>query len=213
MKTTTGIFLAAAVLLGAASVNAAETAQEVLQKVRKKYDSVRDAEITFSQDVKFALARIDQKSSGILYLKKEDKYRVEFGDRTIVTDGTTVWSYSVANNQVLIDNFKKDENALSPEKLLAGAPSDLAPTLLGRERLGSTATTVLKLVPADELSFIRSLKLWVGDEDSLVHKAEVTDVNGKMTTYSVSEVKTNLGLPDSRFVYHIPEGAEVVDLR
>ena len=43
--------------------------------------------------------------------------------------------------------------------------------------------------------------------------AELTDVNGKVTTYTVSDIKLNPGLSDSRFVLQIPEGAEVVDMR
>ena len=38
-------------------------------------------------------------------------------------------------------------------------------------------------------------------------------MNGKETDYLVTEVKINTGLEDSRFVYQVPAGTEVVDLR
>ena len=57
------------------------------------------------------------------------------------------------------------------------------------------------------------MRLWVDPSEWLVRMAEMTDVNGKVTTYTVSDIKLNPGLSDSRFVMQIPEGAEVVDMR
>ena len=192
---------------------AGETVQEVLEKVRKKYDSIADAELKFSQKTTFEMSKVEQDVTGTLWLKKTNKYRVETGDQTIVTDGVTVWSYSAANNQVLIDHFKMDENTMSPEKILTGAPTEYAPTLLGADRIGSTEVVALKLEPRSEQSLVKSMKLWVDKSTWLIKKAEILDVNGKETHYLVTEVKTNIGLQDSRFIYQVPGGAEVVDLR
>lgn len=190
-----------------------ETAQEVLEKVRKKYDSINDAELKFSQTVKFAMTKIEQHVNGTLFIKKGNKYRVELEEQTIVTNGETVWSYSVPNNQVLIDHFKMDERSLSPERILVGAPKDYAVTLVAREKVGKTDAVVLKLVPKTDQSFVKSMKLWVDDSDWLIKKVDLADVNGKETSYLVSEVRVNVGLQDSRFTYQIPDGIDVVDLR
>jgi outer membrane lipoprotein-sorting protein len=42
---------------------------------------------------------------------------------------------------------------------------------------------------------------------------ELTDVAGNQTTYTVSDIKVNPGIPDSQFTYQIPDGVEAVDLR
>jgi len=192
---------------------AGETAQDVLEKVRKKYDSISDAQLKFSQKTKFDLSKIEQNIRGTLFLKKTNKYRVETDDRTIVTNGETVWSYTVSTRQVLIDHFKMDENAISPEKVLAGAPTEFSSTLLGREKLGKTEALVLKLVPNSDQSLVKTMKLWIDNSTWLIKKVEIEDVNGKQTEYVVTEVKTNTGLQDSDFTYQLPEGTEVVDLR
>jgi outer membrane lipoprotein carrier protein len=72
---------------------------------------------------------------------------------------------------------------------------------------------ILKLSPRGEGSLVSSMRLWVDPSEWLVRMAEMTDVNGKVTTYTVSDIKLNPGLSDSRFVMQIPEGAEVVDMR
>jgi chaperone LolA len=192
---------------------AAQKAEDVLEKVRKRYDAVNDAELRFSQKVRFPLTKVEQQLSGTLFIKKKNKYRVEMDEQTIVTDGQTIWSYSAANNQVMIDNFKQDEQSLSPEKILVGAPDNYTATIVGEEKLGGNETTVLKLVPKGEQSFIHSLRLWVDQKDWMIRQVEVVDLSEKQTLYTVLQLRTNTGLQDSRFVYQIPKGADVVDLR
>jgi outer membrane lipoprotein carrier protein len=201
-----------AFLLAPVSVRA-DDGQDVLARVRKKYDSVTDATLKFSQDVKFPLAGINQHVEGKLFLKKTNKYRVELEGQTIVTDGQTVWSYAVATNQVLIDRFKLNERMLSPERLLTTAPDEYTSRIAGKEKLGSTGTVVLLLTPKDEASSVKSLKLWVDENTALVKQVVLVDVNGRETQYTVRTIDINTGLEDGRFVFEIPEGVEVVDLR
>ncbi len=201
-----------ALLLAPASA-LTEDAQDVLTRVRKKYDAVTDATLKFSQEVRFPLAGINQRLEGKLLLKKTNKYRVELDGQTIVTDGQTVWSYAVATNQVLIDKFKLNERMLSPERLLTTAPDEYASRVVGKEKVGSTETIVLLLTPRSESSSVKSLKLWVDEGTSLVKQVLLVDVNSRETQYTVREIDINRGLEDSRFVFDIPEGVEVVDLR
>ncbi len=203
----------AAVLTFDSATAFGQTAAEVLENVNEKYEAISDAQIKFTQRVKLPMTKIDQSSSGTLFVKKSNKYRVDLTDQTIVTNGETVWSYSRPSNQVLIDHFKMNDQSLTPEKILTGAPEDFEATLLGEERLDGHTVVGLKLTPKDKNSFVSSMKLWVDGESWMIRKVEVADVAGKNTTYIVNEIKTDTGLKDSRFTYQIPEGAEVVDLR
>ena len=205
---------AAALLLSAVRPAAAsDDPQETLSNVRKKYESIRDAELRFTERTRFPESSLEQRTRGTLYLKKEHKYRIETDDQTVVTDGETVWSYSPANRQVLIDRFKLTDRSFSPERILGGATDEYAAAVTGREKAGNAECIVLKLTPRGEGSLVSSMRLWVDPSDWLVRMAEMTDVNGKVTTYTVSDIKLNPGLSDSRFVMQIPEGAEVVDMR
>ncbi len=210
MKILTAVV--APILLGSA-LCAAQTAEEVLQQVREKYDAIHDLQLSFSQHTTIALSNIDQTFRGTLLLRKKNRYRIEFDGQTIVTDGETVWSYSASTNQVLIDRFKPDERTLTPERVLAGAPGDYTATLLGREETGAPGLTGLKLIPRDEQSSLKYLRLWIDPRDWLIRKVELQDLNGKETVYVVSDIKVNAGIEESRFTYEIPRGAEVVDLR
>ena len=195
------------------TVCVAETAQEVLEKVKKKYDSIKDAELKFSQQVKFEMSKQEMNANGTLFIKKENKFRLEVESRIVVTDGKTVWSYAPATNQVLIDHFKLDENAITPERILTAAPDDYYASIVGSEKIGKAQTQQLKLVPKDDNSLVRTMKLWIDEATWLMKKVEIVDVNGKKTVYVINDVKLNIGIPDSRFTFQIPDGAEPVDLR
>jgi chaperone LolA len=189
------------------------TPEEVLTNVRKKYDSMEDGELTFTQRSRFVVAKIEQEVSGKLWFKKERKYRVEIGDQTVVTDGETVWSYTPSTGQVLVDHFKLDERSLTPERILTTAPSEYTPALLGREKIGKQETLLLKLTPKKEHSMVQSMKAWVSENDWMIRRVDIVDTSGKETSYIVHTFKVNGGIPDSRFAFEAPEGAETVDLR
>jgi outer membrane lipoprotein carrier protein len=194
-------------------VSVAQNAQDILEKVKKKYDSINDAELKFSQKTKFEMSKSEQNISGTLFIKKGNKYRVETENSTIVTDGNTVWSHNFANEQVLIDKFKVDERALTPERILTAAPKDYYASVVSAEKVGKADTQVLKLVPKDSDSMIRTMKVWIDESTWLMKRVEIVDINGNTTSYTIHSVAVNIGVPDSRFAYQIPKGVEAVDLR
>ncbi|MBI5471089.1 MAG: outer membrane lipoprotein carrier protein LolA [Ignavibacteriae bacterium] len=191
----------------------AQPAQDILEKMKQKYDTIKDAELKFTQRTKFEMSGNEQSVSGTLLIKKGNKYRVELENSTVVTDGVTVWSYSVPNKQVVIDKFKLEEKALTPLRIITAAPKDYYATVLKAEKIGKTETQLLKLVPKDSESMIRTMKIWIDESTWLMKKVEIVDVNGNETVYTVLSVNVNPGLADSRFAYQIPKGVEAVDLR
>lgn len=205
--------VAALALAVLGAVRADDPAREILEKVSERYDAMKDGELRFTQRTGFAVAKIEQEVSGTLVFKKKNKYRVEYDGQTVVTDGTTVWSYSPSTNQVLIDEFRLNERSLTPERILGEAPDEYAPTLIGREKIGPLETIVLKLTPPEGSGMVTSMKIWVDEREWLIRRAELVDLHGKRTTYQVHAIKTNTGVPDARFTFQAPPGAETVDLR
>lgn len=189
------------------------TVREVTERIQRRYEAIHDATARFTQHVKFGFSQIEQDFDGAMTMKKPNKYRIESEHQTFVTDGSTVWAYSPVNKQVLIDRYKENENTLSPELFLLNLPTNYYSTILGGERSGEAYLITLKLVPKDDQSFVKSMKLWVEEGSWVVRKVEMVDVNDTEKTYSVQDVKTNTNVKDSVFVFTPPPGTEVVDLR
>ena len=190
------------------------TATQVLEKVEEMYATVNDATAEFTQTVSFKYAKIEQSFSGTVSMKKKNKYRVESQQQTLVTDGAIVWVYSPVNNQVLIDLYRESPNTFSPEKFLVGLPKNFRATLVDDNTPEGHAATVLKLLPKSDVSkFVKSLKVWINDNDWSVRRVEYVDMNETRTVYSLKSITFNSGISDERFVFKVPEKAEVVDLR
>ncbi|HTR81384.1 MAG TPA: outer membrane lipoprotein carrier protein LolA [Bacteroidota bacterium] len=190
------------------------TAPEVLAKVQKTYANATDASADFSETVSLRYAGIKQSYSGTVTMKKGNKYRIESQEQTIVTDGKTVWAYSPVNKQVVVDNYKESTTAFSPEQFLLGLPANYRATLVDNEAGEPHASYVLKLTPRTGASkFVKSVKVWVDDSDWSVRGLEYVDMNETHTTYVLTSVRFNTGVPDGQFTFVVPEHVEVVDLR
>jgi len=203
-------------VLGVMEMRAQEkelTVQYVTENLQRRYEMIDNATAQFEQHVRFGFSNIEQTFRGTLIMKKPNHYRIESEHQTIVTDGVTVWAYSTANNQVIIDKYKENSNSLSPEQFMLNLPANYYTSVLGLEKLSEGELILLKLVPKDDRSFVKSVKLSVEEHDWLVRKILILDVNETETTYTVKDVKLNTAIKEKTFVFETPEGAEVVDLR
>jgi outer membrane lipoprotein carrier protein len=187
--------------------------QNVVQNVQRSFDAMNDAVIHYRQIVMFPLTRQEQSFEGVVYMKKPGKYRIDSDQQTVITDGTTIWSYNPFTEQVIIDSFREDEQTLTPDRFLLTIPDDFYATVGERETVDDRVLITLRLIPKHDHQFVRSMQLWVDETAWLVRKAEVVDVNDNRTTYIVDEMTINGGVDESLFVYEPDSDVEVIDLR
>jgi chaperone LolA len=189
------------------------TVKQVTEQLNRRYEMIDDVVAQFDQHVKFGFSNIEQSFSGILKMKKPKHYRIESEHQTIVTDGITVWAYSTVNNQVIVDTYKENSNSISPEQFILNLPANYYASLLGYEKQSAGNLILLKLVPKDDRSFVKSVKISVQENNWMVQKIVILDVNETETTYTVRDIKLNTNVKDKTFTFETPKGAEVVDLR
>ncbi len=204
------------VLLCAATSGAQEnplTVKDVTDKMQSRYDMIDDATAAFTKHVKLGFSNIEQTYTGTIAIKKPKKMRLEAENETVVTDGETVWLYSPVNNQVIIDHYKENQNSISPENFMLNLPNDYYATLLGVQKAKNISLVTLKLVPKDDRSFVKSVKIVIEDGTWNVRSIVILDVNDTETTYTLRDLKLNTNVRDKDFVYIPPPGVEVVDLR
>jgi chaperone LolA len=200
-------------LMGARTQEKDWTVKQVTDQLQHRYEMIDDASVQFEQHVKFGYSDIEQNISGTLKMKKPKHYRVESEHQTIVTDGKTVWAYSKANNQVIIDTYKENSNSISPEQFMLNLPANYYASLLGNEKQSEGNIILLKLVPKDDRSFVKSVKVSVEENSWMVRKIVIIDVNETETTYAVKDIKLNTNIKEKIFTFETPEGSEIVDLR
>lgn len=186
---------------------------EITDRMQKRYERIDNAVADFTQIVQFGFSKIEHQFSGVVTMKKPNKYRIESEHQTIVTDGATVWAYSPVNNQVVIDRYKENQNSVSPERFFVNLPSNFYVTIVGREKDKDANLHILKLVPKDDRSFIKTVRIWIEDRSWNVRKVSILDSNETETTYVLSNLQLNSKMNDNRFTFVPPPETEIVDLR
>jgi len=186
--------------------------RDLLARVKAKYEGVEVMQAQFQQTTTSALYG-ESSQSGKLTLKRPKQMRWEFaGDgKQFITDGSTMWIYSAADNQVIVYDDFGAAGGLAADQLLQSL--DKLETLFEVDLLSSgDHGHRLALAPLDEASKqqVKRIEL-VLDQELAVDKVEVTDAYDGVTTLDFSEVTTGGQIDPSMFTFTPPEGVEVVD--
>ncbi|MGE5457630.1 MAG: LolA family protein, partial [Methanococcaceae archaeon] len=146
-----------------------------------------------------------------LLFQKEEKYRIEFKNLEIISDGKTLWNYNKRSNKVIINDVKKGSGTFSLKAMIIDFPAESKVESLGKETAGPVRCDVLRLTALKQGS-IKMLKIWA-DESGLPRKIEMTDPSNNVMTFELSNIKVDQPISGSRFKFEAPKGSEVIDLR
>ncbi len=189
------------------------SAKEIIKKVKKKYGEMTSLQADFEQVFFWELAGDTQTVSGKIYLKQGNNYRIDTDNQSIVTDGTTVWTYSKSNDQVIIDLVSDSEENPLPKDLLFRYSEDYEARLVGEEKLDGRKVHVIDMDPKDEDGLVLSMRIWVDASDWLTRKIEQVDINENRNTYLVRNVRQDAELTADLFQFVPGDATEIVDLR
>jgi chaperone LolA len=192
---------------------AQEKAEDIVAKIRQTYEKLESLKSEFEQQYTWSLAGETQTLNGTLYLKKGDRYRVETPNQMIITDGKTVWTYSLDKKQVMIDRLEKSKENPLPRDLILKYTRDFKARLLRSEKLGGVDCYVIALTPREEDSFVQAVTAWIDKTTYLAPRIEQADINDNRTVYLLKNAQRNTPLADALFSFKIPDDAEVVDMR
>ena len=202
-----GVCLVLISSLSAADVN------KIISKVQDKYDKMKYLTATFKQVETFKLTGSQTENVGKIYIAG-DKYRFESEDQVIVTDGKSVWTYNSISKQLLIDEVRENSGALIPRDLLFKYPQKYYATLLSESKENNKNLFQIRLDPKDQVyGYVKSLKIWVEEDEWLIHKIESNDVNGNTSLYEIADQDTKSKIGEDMFKFVPDENTEVVDMR
>lgn len=202
------------VLVFMVSFASAQDAAQVLSRVQKKYESLKNVCADFTQTFEWKLANETQTFKGQVCTRNGVQFRVENNDQTIITDGKTIWTMPRNANQVIIDDAAESpEDNPFLKSFLQNYMDNYKAEYLGQETLAGAAHDHLRLTAKSEDEFAKTIEVWVDQKSSLMSKIKQIDVNDNVSTYEVSNVNIDAQLTDASFRPEIPADYEVVDLR
>jgi len=196
----------------AASPENPVTTAELVAAVKSTYQNVSSVRADFTQTVTNPAMGVNDRQRGKISIEKPRKIRVDLGvplQSSVVSDGRTLWIYSVAQKQVVE----------TPE--VAGAGSDVGVLLDDLARMDELyevtlvddkppkPTHTVKLVPRAKGNF-KSIQLTLSRQKYVLQEVVLVDQLDNVTTMNYMNLRMNGDVPDSEFVFTAPSGVTVI---
>ena len=202
-------------LLMAGSIAKAKTpsGKALIKDVQGAYKELDSFSCRFQLSFTWAMVEETDKQEGTILMAKGDKFRYETPNQVMVTDGTTLWRYSPANGQCIVENLKNVEDAALPRELLFDYPKKFDAGDVTEVNLDGRLTYQFPLHPKEGGLGIAEVTVWVDATDFITRKMQYLDDSGNQTLYSLNDIQLNPVIAEDRFVFDVPDGVKVFDLR
>ncbi len=187
------------------------TTTELVQAVKSAYTNVSSVRADFTQTVNNSAMGVPDRQRGKISLEKPRKLRVDLGvplQSSVVSDGKTLWVYSVAQKQVI----ETPEVAAGAE--VGALLEDLAHldevfTVTLVEDKPPKPTHTVKLVPRKPGNF-KTIQLTLSRQKYVLQELVLVDQLDNSTTMNFTNLRMNADVPDSEFVFQVPSGVQVI---
>ena len=201
MKKLVPIFLIFIVYLSSAADK-----NSVFKEVKAKYSNPESVSMNFAMEGNSSV-------SGKIIASEDNKYRITVPGRIITCNGKTIWNYSNDDANVIISNFQSHSENASPERIFFDVMDGYEPVSLKKVSSTTGASNYeLALKPIKEkIADMSKIVLYL-DRDNQIIKVGIESLYG-FEVWKVSNLKVNIPLAESEFVFNPPEGTEIIDLR
>lgn len=191
---------------------AQETPTEVAAGLQAKYDRVRDFTADFTQHHTGILKKKGSKHSGKLQVKKPGKMRWDYTapeKQLFVSDGSTIYLWVPADNQVTVSPAPKEDLATSGAMFLVGKGNIVRDFAISFTS-APAGTYGLRLEPRRAERDYDWLELIVDRKSLQIRQLTAANKQGGQDTFAFTNFKENVGLSDKTFEFKIPRGADVI---
>jgi len=192
------------------------TVSDVVNNIKKNYSKLESYQANFS--ILSDKGGKKNNQSGILRFKSSDKLLMEFiqpSRQKIVSDGKMMWIYIPSMNVVAEQDLRSGSglftagseaglNRLFSKYHYRFASKDEPETMKDGSKM---YTLVLK--QKESRGGYKTINLWIS-ESFFIQKAEGFTSSGKKVEITLSDIKTNVDLPNGMFKFDIPATARVI---
>lgn len=190
-------------------------AKKVLDAVSAKFKTFASVQAAFSYKIETAAGKQLSAKSGTITMKGT-KYRLSFGGQEIICNGTTVWNYDKAANEVTISNVDGSAGTITPQKLFSNFyDKDFYYILNPEKKVGAKLYQEVQMTPVDKSKSFHTVYLLIDKTAKTMYSTTVMENAGNRYSYTVSSMKPNLPTADNLFVFDKKKypGVTIEDLR
>ncbi len=188
-------------------------AKKVLDGVSSKFKTYKTVQAKFMLKIENAAGKNLGVKTGNVYMKGS-KYRISVTGQEIFSDGSNVWTFDKASNEVTVSKLDPSANSLTPQKLFTNFyDKDFLYKLNGTAKVNGKMLKEIELTPIDKTKAFHKVLVYV--DNNAINTTKIFEKNGNRYTYSTNSLTPNAAIADATFVFDAKKypGVEVVDLR
>jgi outer membrane lipoprotein carrier protein len=183
--------------------------------VQAHYQQVRDFTADFEQAYVGGALKRRTVEKGTVAIRKPGRMRWDYESpekKLFISDGTRMYFYVPSDKQVRVSAVPEAGRVPTPILFLAGR-GDLLRDFTVEEVPAPAAAAgarALRMRPVRREQEYETLTLVVDAASLAWRQLIVVDAQGGTSTFSFTNLRENVGVADSRFVFSMPKGVDVV---
>ena len=187
----------------------AQSADEFLKQAIEKNKSYNDISIIFNYQMINNSAGIYENINGYASMKG-DSYIMNVDGQEMICDGTTLWTYLVDDEEVMISEVTDDSNT-SPIAIIDSFSQNITASFVESD---NHDIKIIEVRENEGDTFEKAI-LHFNIKDLNIKKVHIIVGDGNEFIYEITDFKTNQNLPDNMFIFdeNLYPNVEVIDMR
>lgn len=185
-------------------------AKTILEEVSARANAAKSIRADFSYLMDNPKAKIHEEKKGKVLISG-DKYTMTAAGQTVISDGTTIWTYFRESNEVQVNAVDEDDEALTPTRLLTSYHQNYNAKSIKSE---DPAWETIELTPVKTKNFSKAI-LNIHKTKKQITSFRIYDKNGNVFTYKISNYTTDVPVTTAEFTFDPKKypGVEIIDMR
>lgn len=195
--------------------NSDPEAKKILDAVSAKFKTYKGVQAVFTLIAEDSKGKVQGNKKGSVFMKG-NRYKVIITGQEIFCDGTTIWTYDKAANEVTITSVDPSANSITPQKLFTNFyDKDFLYKLNGEKTQAGKKVQEIELTPTDKSRNFHKVYLTVDKASQSIVSTKILEKGGNKFSYIVNTFNGKANLTDASFVFDKSKypGVDVVDLR
>lgn len=186
----------------------------ILDAVIEKTEAQKTIEANFTLSMYNPEAGIDESKSGIIQIMG-DSYRLDIGEQIVISDGETLWTLLIEDEEVMINEVDEDDpDSITPSNLLNSYSENYKSKFIREERHKGKTVEIIELTPLKGRNFTK-IEVIIDKAEKQIQNFSIFDKNGSTYSYTINNYILNKNIPVSDFSFNESDypDFEVVDMR
>ncbi|MGP0566379.1 MULTISPECIES: outer membrane lipoprotein chaperone LolA [unclassified Nitrospina] len=192
----------------------AESKQDIIAAIQKKYDATQSFKARFVQKSYLKVMDQTQEARGEVFIKKPGKMKWTYNapdPQVLISNNKLLWLYLPEESQVTRMKVDSIYSSNTPALFLSGEGKLTESFNVGKIQ-HEDGNLVVELIPKTEEQGLDRLVLLADRNNFQIIGSSVYDKLGNRTQMMFEDIENNPGISDSQFQFQVPPGVELIDL-